>query len=108
MGLFERNEENSLICVSVCLCGCITVYMNCGIKNLAEMSHMFVQSGQGGCECCWISDKQIEVWMVRWLKAWYHQQLLWMVAANDLPMFEKGVMIARMLVSVCVVRWDNK
>ena len=35
-------------------------------------------------------------------------QCLWMVAANNLPMFEKGVMMGRMFVSVCVVRWDNK
>ena len=50
------------------------VNMNCGIKNPAEMSHMFVQSEQGGCECCWILYKQTEVWMVRWLKAWHHLQ----------------------------------
>ena len=59
MELLGRKEENRLIIVSVCLCGCITVYMNCGIKNLAEMSYMFVQSGQSGCECCWILYKQI-------------------------------------------------
>ena len=35
-------------------------------------------------------------------------QCLWMVAANDLPMFEKGVMMGRMFVSVCVACWDNK
>ena len=42
MELLGRREENSLIRVSVCLCGCIAVYLNCSIKNLAEMSHMFV------------------------------------------------------------------
>ena len=67
MELLGKKEENSLISVS--LCGCITMYMNCGFKNLAEMSHMLVQSKQGGCECCWILYKQIEVWMTRWLKA---------------------------------------
>ena len=35
-------------------------------------------------------------------------QCLWMVAANDLPLFEKGVMMGRMFVSLCVVHWDNK
>ena len=35
-------------------------------------------------------------------------QCLWMVAANDLPMFEKGVMMGRIFVSVCIARWDNK
>ena len=61
MELLGRKEENKLINVSVCLYGCVTVYMNCGIKNLAEISHMFVQSGKGGCECCWILYKLIEV-----------------------------------------------
>ena len=75
MELLGRKEENSLNSVSVRLCGCITVYMNCGIKNLAEMSHVFVQSGQGGFECCWVLYKQIEVWMAIWLKAWHHWQL---------------------------------
>ena len=112
MELLGRKEKNSLISVSVCLRGCITVYMNCGIKNL-EMSHMFVQSGQDGCEYCQILYKQMEVWMARWLKVCHHRQLcacqyLWMVAANDLPMFEKGVMMGRMIVSASVVRWDNK
>ena len=75
MELLGRKEENRLISVSVCLCGCITVYVNCSIKNLADMSHMFVQSEQGGCEYCWILYKKIEVWMARWLKAWHHRQL---------------------------------
>ena len=75
MELLRRKEENSLISVSMCLCGCITVYMNCGIKNLAEISHMFVQSGQGGCACRWILYKQIEISVARWLKVWYHRQL---------------------------------
>ena len=35
-------------------------------------------------------------------------QYLWMVAANDLDMFEKGDMMGRMFVSVCIVCWDNK
>ena len=47
--LLEKKEENGLISVSVYLCGCITVYTNCDIKNFAEMSHMILQSGQGGC-----------------------------------------------------------
>ena len=34
-------------------------------------------------------------------------QCLWMVAVNDLPMFKKGVMMGRMFVNVCVIRWDN-
>ena len=33
---------------------------------------------------------------------------LWMVAANDLPMFKKGVMMGRIFVSACVVRCNNK
>ena len=39
MELLGKKEENS---VSVCLCGCIMVYMNCGIKNLVEMSHVLM------------------------------------------------------------------
>ena len=87
------------------------VNMNCGIKNLAEMSHMFVQSEQGGCECCWILYKQtgLDGQMVESVASSAMMcQCLWMVAANDVPMFEKGVMMGRMFVSVCVVRWDKK
>ena len=57
MELLGRKEKNSLISVSVSLCGCIKMYMNCGINNFAELSHMFVQNGQGGCECCCILYK---------------------------------------------------
>ena len=57
MELLGRKEKNSLISVSVSLCGCIKMYMNCGINNFAELSHMFVQNRQGGCECCCILYK---------------------------------------------------
>ena len=35
-------------------------------------------------------------------------QFLFIVAINDLPMSEKGVMMKRMFVSVCGVRSDSK
>ena len=35
-------------------------------------------------------------------------QLLCIVAVNSLPMSEKGVLMGRMFVTVCGVRWDNK
>ena len=35
-------------------------------------------------------------------------QFLCMMAVNCLPMSEKGVIMERMLVSVCGIRWDNK
>ena len=35
-------------------------------------------------------------------------QFLCIVAVNCLLMFEKGVIMGRMLVSVCGVRWDSR
>ena len=35
-------------------------------------------------------------------------QFMCMMAVNCLPMSEKGVIIGKMLVSVCGVRWDNR
>ena len=35
-------------------------------------------------------------------------QFLCMMAVSCLPMSEKGVIMERMLVSVCGVRWDNR
>ena len=35
-------------------------------------------------------------------------QLLCIVAVNSLPMSEKGVIMGRMFVTLCGVRWDNK
>ena len=35
-------------------------------------------------------------------------QFLCMVAVNCLPMSEKGVIMGRMLVSACGIRWDNR
>ena len=35
-------------------------------------------------------------------------QFLCMMAVSCLPMSEEGVIMERMLVSVCRVRWDNR
>ena len=32
---------------------CMCVYVGSSVWNLAVSSHMFVQSGQDGYECCW-------------------------------------------------------
>ena len=35
-------------------------------------------------------------------------QFLCMMAVSCLPMSEKGVIMGRILVSICGVRWDNR
>ena len=74
---------------------------------------MFVQSEQGGYEYCWIWCRLIKVGVdghivesVVLLETIC--QFLCMMAVSCLPMSEKGVIMGRMLVSVCGVRWDNR
>ena len=85
----------------------VLVYMGSIIRKSAVGSHMLVQSGHDGCECCWIWYRLINVWMAKLesvVSLAIVCQFLYTVAVNSLPMSEKGVIMGRMLVTVCGVR----
>ena len=53
---------------SLCVCMywmCVWVCMGISVRNSAVRSHMFVQSGQDGSECCWIWYSLMKVWIYR-------------------------------------------
>ena len=65
------EEEKSVHCgyitvgvsLWVCLYTCMRVCMSSCVRDPAVRSHMFVQSGQGGCVCSWVWYRLIRVWM---------------------------------------------
>ena len=90
---------------------CMRVCVGSSIRDPAVRSHMFVQSVQGGCECCWTWYSLIRIWMAKWWRVVSLPilcQFLCIVAVNRLPMFEKGVTMGRILVSFCGLCWDNR
>ena len=79
------------------------VRMGNGSISFAVMHHMLVQSEQGWIWCR-LNGQMVE--SVVSLAAMC--QFLCMMAVSCLPMSEKGVIMGRMLVSVCGVRWDSR
>ena len=79
------------------------VCMGSGSRSFAVRHPMFVQSEQGWIWCR--LNGQIGESVVSLATMC---QFLCMMAVSCLPMSEKGVIMGRMLVSVCRVRWDNR
>ena len=53
------------ISLSVCLYCCMWVCVGSSVSNPAMKSHLFVQSGQDGSECCWTWYRLIRVRMIK-------------------------------------------
>ena len=70
-----------------------------GARSLVVRCHMFVQREQDGLDCQMVEGVVSSTTMC---------QFLCMMAVSCLPMSEKGVIMERMLVSVCGGRWDNR
>ena len=77
--------------------------MGSGFRNFAVRHPMFAQSEQGWIWCK-LNDQMVESVVSLATMC----QFLCMMAVSCLPMSEKGVIMGRMLVSVCGVRWDNR
>ena len=69
MGVSGIGVEKSVTTVGIspwsCLYWCIRVCIGSSVRSPAVRSHMFVQSGQDGCECCWSWCRLIRVWMAK-------------------------------------------
>ena len=79
------------------------VRMGSGSRSFAMSHPMFVQSEQGWIWCR-LNGQMVESVVLLGTMC----QFLCMMAVSCLPMSEKGVIMGRMLVSVCGVRWDNR
>ena len=67
-GIKETGVTTVVISLSVYHCGyvCIGVCVGNSVMNPVARSHMFVQSGQDGYECCWTWYRLVRVWMAKW------------------------------------------
>ena len=79
------------------------VRMSSGSRSFAMRHHMFVQSEQGWIWCR-LNGQMVE----SVVSLATMSQFLCMMAVSCLPMSEKGIIMGRMLISVCGVCWDNR